>query len=296
MPFKGESDFSVLINLSILAYLADDAIRIPPDYEKDLVMSLAAAQHLMKALDANQGTTPVRDLLPADDYQAAYETQAAFNQLRLERGQRMIGRKAGFTNPTAQAAMGVTFPVAGVLFDVMDIPHNGEIAADKVTAPKIEAEIAFIMGVDLDHENISTADVMRAIDYVVPAIEIANTRIADWNVTGVDAIADNISASQFVIGHKAQTLDQFDVTTARADIHVDGESVAQGAAANVLGSPLNSLKWLANQLVAMNVPIQEGDIILSGSLGPMVPVAKGSQVDVFIEGAGSVSVSFAADA
>ena len=254
-------------------------------------MSQDAAQHLMNALKANKGTTPVRELLPADDYDAAYETQRAFNQMRLDKGQIMIGRKAGFTNPAVQAAMGVDFPLSGILFDVMDTPNRAEIPASRVIAPKIEAEIAFVMGSDLEHEAISMADIMRAVDYLMPAIEIADTRMADWNNTAIDTIADNVAASHFVLGHKVQMLDQFDVSNAKADIHVNGESVAQGAAINVLGSPLNSLQWLANQMVAQGTPIMEGDVILSGSLGPMVPVNHGDLIEIYVENAGMASVA-----
>ena len=249
-------------------------------------MSQDAARHLMNALKANQGTSPVRDLLPENDYDAAYETQRAFNQMRLDEGQVMIGRKAGFTNPAVQAAMGV--------FDVMDTPNRAEIPASKVIAPKIEAEIAFVMGSDLEHEAISMADIMRSIDYLMPAIEIADTRMADWNNTAIDTIADNVAASHFVLGHKVQMLDQFDVSQAKADIHVNGKSVADGAAVNVLGSPLNSLQWLANQMVAQGTPICEGDVILSGSLGPMVPVMPGDLIEIYVENAGMASVAIGA--
>ena len=236
-------------------------------------MSDTAAQHLWQAFQNNQATTPVRELLPENDIEAAYATQRAFNQLRLDDGQRLVGRKSGATNPTAMAAMELNGPVSGLLFDVMDVPNRGEIPANRVIHPRIEGEI----------------------DFVMPAIEIVDARTENWGAKGIDLVADNVSASHFTLGHKVQLLDQFDVSTAKADIRVNGESVAQGNGANVLGSPLNSLCWLANQMVAHGTPISEGDVILSGSLGPMVPVNKGDLVEVEIEDAGMVSVAFAAE-
>ena len=258
-------------------------------------MSQEVANKLWDAHKGNYSIDPIRSMLPENDLGAAYGVQNAFNQMRLDEGQRLVGRKSGFTNPTAQGMMGVNTPVSGLLFDVMDIPHRGEIPASELTSIKIEAEIAFIMGADLDFEQIGMADVMRAVDYVTPAIEIVNTRIADWAGKGVDMVADNVGASHFTLGHKIQMLDQFDVSDAKADIHVNGASVGQGAGANVLGSPLTSLQWLANQMVAQGTPIAEGDVILSGSLGPMVMVEKGDVVEVFIEGLGMVSVAFGAE-
>ena len=258
-------------------------------------MSQDVANQLWNALQANEGIAPIRSQFGENDLEAAYETQRAFNQLRLDNGQELVGRKAGFTNPTAQGMMGVDVPVHGLLFDVMDVPHRGEIPANQVTAPKIEAEIAFIIGADLDFDGLTLTDVMRAVDYVAPAIEIVNTRIANWEGKGVDMICDNIGASHYTIGHNVKLLDQFDVSDAKADILVNGTSVGQGAGANVLGSPLNSLYWLAKEMVKSGTPIAEGDVILSGSLGPMVPVNKGDTVEVHIEGAGMVSVSFAAE-
>ena len=258
-------------------------------------MSEQVATQLWQALQANQSISPIRDHLPAGDLDAAYEVQRHFNQMRLDAGQQIVGRKAGVTNPTAQAAMEISTPVSGLLFDVMDVPHRGEIPADQVVSPKIEAEIAFVMGADLNFDVISMADVMRAVDYAMPAIEIVNTRIENWVAKGIDLVSDNVAASHFTLGHKIQLLDQFDVSEAKADIHVNGSSVATGAGANVLGSPLSSLWWLANHLAAHGTPIAEGDVILSGSLGPMVPVNKGDVVEVFIEGAGMVQVAFAAE-
>ena len=258
-------------------------------------MSQEVANKLWDAHKANVSIAPIREMLPENDLDAAYAVQHAFNQKRLDEGQRLVGRKSGFTNPTAMGMMGVDTPVSGLLFDVMDVPHRGEIPADQITSAKIEAEIAFIMGADLDFDQIGMADVMRAVDYVAPAIEIVNTRIADWSGKGVDMVSDNVGASHFTLGHKIQKLDQFDVSEAKADILVNGTSVGQGAGANVLGSPLTSLHWLANQMAAQGTPISEGDVILSGSLGPMILVEKGDVVEVHIEGLCMVSVAFAAE-
>lgn len=264
-------------------------------FKKVKLMSQAVAQSLFDALNANERIAPVRTQLPDGDLTAAYQTQTAFNQMRLDAGQRLVGRKSGFTNPAVMELMGVTQPVSGLLFDVMDVPNRGEIPANKVVHPKIEAEIAFIMGADLAHEQITTADIMRATDYMTAAIEIVDTRIADWAGKAIDMVADNVGASHFTLGHKVRLLDQFDVAEAKTEIFVNGQSQGTGAGMNVIGSPLNSVCWLANQMVAQGTPIQEGDVILSGSLGPMILVEKGSHVEVVIEGAGSVSVAFAAE-
>ena len=258
-------------------------------------MSQEVANKLWDAHKANVSIDPIRSLLPEGDLTAAYAVQRAFNDKREADGQRLIGRKSGFTNPTAMGMMEVDTPVSGLLYDVMDVPHRGEIPGAQITSAKIEAEIAFIMGADLAHEQITTADIMRATDYMTAAIEIVDTRIADWAGKAIDMVADNVGASHFTLGHKVRLLDQFDVAEAKAEIFVNGQSQGTGAGMNVIGSPLNSVCWLANQMVAQGTPIQEGDVILSGSLGPMILVEKGSHVEVVIEGAGSVSVAFAAE-
>ncbi|MBN9115363.1 MAG: fumarylacetoacetate hydrolase family protein, partial [Pandoraea sp.] len=176
--------------------------------------------------------------------------------------------------------------------DDMGYGDGEPIPASILTQPKIEAEIAFVIGRDLNIEHPGQLDVLNAIDYALPALEIVGSRVADWNIRITDTIADNASSSAFVIGNTPKKLSEFDVRMCGMVMERRGEPVSVGAGAACLGSPINAVVWLARTMAAVGTPLKAGDLVLSGALGPMVAVAPGDIFETRINGLGSVRAVF----
>lgn len=255
-------------------------------------MSTEAAERLMQAMQTGTPCDPVRELIGETDLDAAYAVQDLLTEQRLADGGRLVGRKIGLTAKAVQTQLGVDQPDYGMLFADMDVMTGGELPWDQVMQPKVEAEIAFVVGADLDDPSVTTAEVLSAIDYTVPSLEIVGSRIADWNIRITDTIADNASASHFVLGHGVRLLDQVDLLDCAMAMTVNGQEVSTGMGRACLGSPINATVWLAQKMAAVGKPLGAGDVVLAGALGPMAPVQPGDHVVATIEGFGEVSVAF----
>jgi 2-keto-4-pentenoate hydratase len=157
--------------------------------------------------------------------------------------------------------------------------------------PKIEAEVAFVLGRDLD-ELIDDASVRDAVEFVVPALEIVDSRIADWDISFGDTVADNASSGLFVLGDERLPLAKVEPADVQMTLRLDGEQASQGSGRACLGDPLNALAWLARTARELGEPLRAGQIILSGALGPMVAVTSGARVEAELSGLGRVSVTF----
>jgi 2-keto-4-pentenoate hydratase len=253
----------------------------------------AAYERLMAAESSGVPCEPIRELIGASDIAAAYAVQERITASRLAAGRRLVGRKIGLTALTVQKQLGVDQPDYGMLFDNMDVPSGSDVPAGMVMQPRCEAEIAFIMGDDLEDERVTTADVMRATEFVVGAIEIVGSRIAGWNIKIADTVADNASSGAFVLGHQPRRLTEIDVRTCGMVMERRGEPVSSGAGLACLGSPVNATVWLARTMARAGRPLRRGDIVLSGALGPMIPAVPGDFFEARIEGLGSISVGFA---
>jgi 2-keto-4-pentenoate hydratase len=255
-----------------------------------------AARRLAAAWRSGEPGAPVRDLIAAGDVDAAYAVQDIGTRARLDAGGRLVGRKIGLTSPAVQKQLGVDQPDYGMLFDDMDVPLGAEIAFSRVHQPKIEAEVAFILSQDLNDAHLTTADILSAIDYAVASFEIVGSRIAAWDITLVDTVADNASSGLFVLGHEPRRLREFDVVNAQMTMTCAGKQVSQGVGSACLGSPVSALLWLARVMVERGRPLARGDLVLSGALGPMVAVAPGDRFEAVIDGLGRVTASFGAAA
>lgn len=258
-------------------------------------MSQEAAARLMKAAGSGVPCAPVRDILGETDVAAAYATQDIITAERLAKGGRLVGRKIGLTAPAVQKQLGVDQPDFGMLFADMDVMNGGTVPWKEVMQPKVEAEIAFVLGRDLTQEMASTAEVMSAIDYAVVSLEIVGSRIADWNIRITDTVADNGSASHYVLGHQKRRLEDVDLLDCKMTMAVVDKEVSTGMGRACLGSPVNATVWLARKLVETGRPLKAGDIILSGALGPMAPVNPGDHVVANVDGFGEVSVHFGSE-
>ncbi|WP_066367367.1 2-keto-4-pentenoate hydratase [Herbidospora mongoliensis] len=256
-----------------------------------------AATILRDAYDTGTPCPPLRgDLLPEGDVATAYAVQQAQVERWTAEGRRPVGAKIGLTNPVVQKALGVYQPDFGVLFADMAVPDGAEVAPGRVLQPRVEAEIAFVLGADLPHEQVTVVDVIRATDHLLPAIEIVGSRVANWDISIVDTVADNASSGLFVLGTSPRRVADVDLRLCGAVLEHDGEPVSVGAGAACLGNPAHAVAWLAGTLARAGRPLRAGDVVLSGALGPMVPVTPGAAYEARISGLGSVRICFGKEA
>lgn len=249
-----------------------------------------AADRLWEATRSGRPTDPVQDLITSDE--DAYAVQEINTERSTDAGRRIVGRKIGLTSLTVQRQLGVDRPDYGILFADMAVDDGAEVAPGRLIQPRVEAEIAFVLGADLPHPDTTAGEVMRAVDYVVAAIEIVDSRIADWKISYFDTVADNASSGLYVLGSRPVRLRHVDVVSCGMVMERAGEPVSVGAGRACLGSPISAAAWLARTMAAAGRPLVAGDTILSGALGPMVGVSPGDAFEARIDGLGSVSVSF----
>lgn len=257
-----------------------------------------AARRLADATATRTPCPPVRDVLPTGDLDAAYDVQTRLIDARIGAGARVVGRKIGLTNPAVQAQLGVDRPDFGVLLDDMACAQDQPVDIDRLLQPRIEAEVAFVLARDLDGEGAFTATGVRtAVEYAVAALEIVDSRVAGWDISIVDTVADNGSSGLFVLGDTRVPLSDVEpvavtMRMVRAAGDAVGETVSQGSGADCLGDPLAALAWLATEARDRGAPLRAGDVVLSGALGPMVPVRPGDAFRADIAGLGSVTARF----
>jgi 2-keto-4-pentenoate hydratase len=251
----------------------------------------AAADRLIAAAEAPYQCDPVRDVLGDSDIAAAYGVQRLLTEHAIASGRRVVGHKIGLTSPAVQRQLGVDQPDSGVLFADMHVPSGGTVERGRLLQPKVEAEIAFVLAADLDGDA-GDDELRAAIAVARPAIEVVDSRVRDWSITIVDTVADNGSSALFVLGDAEAPPGDLDFENLTMHLAEDGARVSEGRGADCLGSPLNALRWLARTAAGNGTPLRAGHIVLSGALGPMVPVKAGSTYIADIEGVGSVAVTF----
>jgi 2-keto-4-pentenoate hydratase len=248
---------------------------------------------ILDAYATGMAIPPLRErVIPAGDVDAAYAMQKSLTEHWVSEGRRLVGAKIGLTNPAVQKVFGVYQPDFGVLFADMAVPDGDEVDLKRLIQPRVEAEVAFVLKQDLPHERVTSVDVMRAIDFLLPAIEIVDSRIEGWDISIVDTVADNASSGLYVLGTQPQSLSKVDLRLCGMVLEHAGEPVSVGAGAACLGNPLNAVVWLAETMARMGSPLRAGDVVLSGALGPMVPVTPGARYEARISGLGSVRVGF----
>ncbi|MGW5666644.1 2-keto-4-pentenoate hydratase [Micromonospora sp. NPDC003776] len=237
----------------------------------------AAAESLLGAY-RGQPISPLtqtyRDITPEDAY--------AVQQLQVERwkadGRVIKGHKVGLTARVMQRQLGVEQPDYGHLMDNMIVLEGQPLRMSDFVSPKVEPEIAFVLGSDLAGPGVTVPDAISAVDYVLPALEIIDSRIADWRITLADTIADNASSGAVVLGSRPVRLGDIDLRLAGCVLSVNGQVVGTGAGGAVLGSPIHALAWLANTLGRLGVALEAGQVVIPGSLTAAQPLAPGSVV------------------
>ncbi|MFF9558626.1 2-keto-4-pentenoate hydratase [Streptomyces albus] len=231
---------------------------------------------------------PVREHLGATDIDAAYEVQRRLVAARTAAGARRVGAKIGLTARAVQQQFGVFQPDFGVLFADMVYAHTEPVPLGRFLQPRAEGEIAFVLGRDLDLPGATVADVLRATDFVLPAVEIVDSRIAGWDLAITDTVADNASSGAVVLGTTPFRLDGRDLARVGMTLHRDGEPVSFGAGHACLGSPVVAVAWLAREMEQRGQPLRAGELVMSGALGPMVPVGGPGRYRLELDGLGDV--------
>ncbi len=256
------------------------------------VDAAAHAARLREAYGAG-AIPPLQTAVPGASIDDAYAIQAANTAFWIAAGRVPVGAKIGLTAKAVQKQLGVDQPDFGILFADMAVDDDDSVVAGRLLQPKVEAEIAFVIDRPVDVARLTTAELLGAVAYALPAIEIVDSRIADWKIGIVDTIADNASSGLFVLGTTPVAVENLDLRLCGMVLEKNGEPVSFGAGAACLGNPLHALGWLARKMAAVGHPLDAGDIVLSGALGPMVAVEPGDRIEARIEGLGSVRVGFA---
>lgn len=257
----------------------------------------AAVERLTVAQETRVPCAPVRDLIGTDDLPAAYAVQQGLVRRRLSGGVTVVGRKIGATSEAVQRQLGVDQPDFGYLLSDMDVSDgvNGDpISMRTLLQPRVEAEVAFVLAedIDLDEDDITLEAVRAAVDVALPALEIVDSRIADWKIGFTDTVADNASSGLFVVGRDGRKLDELEPRDVEMSLTINGEERSAGTGAACLGDPLEALRWLAVQASSFGDPLRAGHLILSGALGPFVPFAPGDRVAASISGFDPLVVEF----
>ena len=256
----------------------------------------AAVARLSEAQRTRIPCAAVRDLIGIDDLDAAYEVQRGLIGARLAEGDQIVGRKIGATSEAVQNQLGVDQPDFGYLFDAMDVSSQAPISMRPLVQPRVEAEVAFRLARDIapqTEDEITLVLVRDAVDVALPALEIVDSRIENWDITFTDTVADNASSGLFVIGSDAKSLAELEPRDVVMELRINDEVRSSGTGAACLGDPLEALRWLAVQAWRFGDPLRAGHLILSGALGPFVPFAPGDRVEASISGFDTLRVEFA---
>ena len=252
------------------------------------------AQALFNAEQNCQAIEPIRVELgehaTVDD---AYVIQNLNTERALNSGRRLVGRKIGLTSIAVQKQLGVDSPDFGMLFADMAYGDGEAIPAGKLIQPKVEAEIALVLKVDLTQAKHTYADIISATDYALAAIEVVDSRIENWKISLLDTVADNASSAAYVLSSQPVSLANVDLVNCKMQMTRAGEVISEGIGKACLANPLNAAVWLADEMVKRGRPLQKGDLVLTGALGPMVVAYPGDEFQVKIEGFGAVNVVFA---
>lgn len=251
-----------------------------------------AARKLRKAEQEASPIAPLSGDTPPLDAYMAYPVQMEVVEARQSEGERVVGKKIGLTSFAMQEMVGVDEPDYGHLFDSMAVDAGGIINLATLIAPRVEPEIAFVLAKGLPGSGCTPADVLRCTAYVTSAIEVVDSRIADWNISWTDTVADNGSSSRFVLAEFGVSPLDISYQSVGAILRRNGSVVASGTMAEVLGSPLRAVAWLARKLAAAGRTLDSGDIILSGSPCRAVDAEPGDTFEARVHGLGEVSVSF----
>lgn len=247
---------------------------------------------LYDALVAGTPIAPLTETHPEMRIEDAYQVQRRMIARRVAAGERVIGKKIGVTSKAVMNMLGVNQPDFGMLTDRMVFNEGETIPAASLIQPKAEGEIAFLLKHDLQGPGVTAADVLAATEGVMACFEVVDSRIRDWKIRIQDTVSDNASCGVFVLGDQLVDIADLDLAMCGMVLEKNGEIVVTGAGAASMQHPVNAVVWLANMLGQLGESLKAGDIVLSGAMGAMVPVAAGDSLRMQIGGIGGCSVRF----
>jgi 2-oxopent-4-enoate hydratase len=251
------------------------------------------AETLAQARKSRQPCAPLTETQPALTIRDAYAiSEITLKERLVQGGAKLVGKKIGLTSRAVQKQLGVAEPDFGYLSSDMNIPMGETVSLSALLQPRVEGEVAFVLKKRLEGTGLTVADVIAATDFVLPSIEIIDSRVKDWKIKIQDTVADNASSALYVLGTEPRKLGRVDLRLAGMALRVNGEVLSTGCGAACLDHPALAVAWLGNALGRFGVALEPGELILSGAFGPVVPVNAGDRVDVEIAGLGSVHCFF----
>ncbi|EGO64352.1 2-keto-4-pentenoate hydratase [Acetonema longum] len=251
-----------------------------------------AAEILWNAEKKCSQAGKLTDTYPDMSIKDAYEIQLINVARKAASGEKIIGMKIGLTSKAMQNLLHVSEPDYGHLTDKMLLPEGDACLMDTLIQPKVEGELAFCLKKTLRGPGVTLADVYNATDWVVPSIEIVDSRIKDWKIALPDTIADNGSSARFILGSRMTPIGSVDMRLVGMTLEKNGELVNSGTGAEVWGNPAAAVAWLANKLFEFDIELKEGNIVLAGAVTAAQPAKAGDCFTVSFQGMGSVSVRF----
>lgn len=250
-------------------------------------------QQLLRADTLRVPLPPLTETYPGLTPQDAYAIQRAWVEARTAAGAKIAGKKIGLTNPKIQEMFGVHEPDYGHLLDTMVVESGTAIPLASLLQPRVEAEVAFILRRDLQGPGVTREAVLEATECVLPALEIIDSRIRDWNITLSDTIADNASSGRVVVNRAAARAPHgLDLAAITMVLERNGVEISRGVSAAVQGHPATAVAWLANKLAEFGVVLRAGELIMSGAITGAFPVSPGDHFRAHLSNLGSVEVTF----
>ncbi|GAA6131352.1 2-keto-4-pentenoate hydratase [Halopseudomonas sabulinigri] len=256
--------------------------------------AVEAARLLLQARADKTPCASIVERCQIDDLTQAYAAQRQWQQLSLARGDRIAGYKLGVSNPKAQAALGLNGPLQGVLLASAQRQAGATLSYADFLAPRAEIEVAMVFAEALSDPELDRSQLVAALHAIVPALEICDSAIAGWPKTLFDAVADNLSSGGYLLGEPQRNSTGIDVSALTATLEINGEQVAEGNTGSAMGDPIDACLWLVRDLLRKGGGIKAGDIILTGALTGLHPIAAGDQLRLRMGELGEVSCRFEA--
>ncbi len=251
-----------------------------------------AASRLLTAYRTHEPIDPLISTYEDMTVEDSYAVQLLQIDELLAAGRTVRGHKVGLTSVAMQKLLGVNEPDYGHLLDDFFYLEHMPIPTERFLQPRVEPEVAFVLKKALRGPGVTVHEAMAAVDFVLPALELVDSRIRDWKIGLLDTIADNASSGAVVLGSTPTDLSAVDLRLAGCVFTRNGQVVGTGAGGAVLGSPITSLVWLANTVGARGVTLEAGHVILPGSVCAMVAVEPGDTFTATFAGLGSVTARF----
>lgn len=255
------------------------------DLRGDIARALAVAEVTRTPI------TPLRETWPALDVVDAYEIQLLNIRRRIAAGATIKGHKVGLSSLAMQQMMNVDEPDYGHLLSDMECLEKTPISAGAYCMPRVEVEVAFILGEALPGEGCTEDDVLRATEWVAPSIELIDSRIQNWNIKIGDTIADNASSAGYILGPERVKPGDIDLKSIDARLRCNGVQVAEGRSDAVLGNPVTAVAWLARKVASFGVTLEAGHVILPGSVHRAIDARPGDNFEAEFDGLGTVRLS-----